>query len=105
MATNDDEYNGYYIPKGTVVLGNAWSVRTSFILSVVDLFFLFRSILHDPELFNNPMEYQPERYLKDGLLKPDYLDINSVVFGFGRRLVLHVSTTMYKYLMDYYLPL
>ena len=90
MATNDDEYNGYYIPKGTVVLGNAWSVRTSLILSVVDLFFLFRSILHDPELFNNPMEYQPERYLKDGLLKPDYLDINSVVFGFGRRLVLHV---------------
>ena len=47
-----------------------------------------RSILHDPELFNNPMEYQPERYLKDGLLKPDYLgNINSVVFGFGRRLV------------------
>ena len=28
MATNDDEYNGYYIPKGTVVIGNAWSVRT-----------------------------------------------------------------------------
>ena len=29
MATNDDEYDGYYIPKGTVVLGNAWSVRTN----------------------------------------------------------------------------
>jgi len=28
MATNDDEYNGYYIPKGTVLLGNAWPVRT-----------------------------------------------------------------------------
>ena len=55
-----------------------------------------RAILHDPELFNNPMEYQPERYLKDGLLKPDYMDTNSVVFGFGRRLVL-ISTysTMY----------
>ena len=26
MATNDDEYDGYYIPKGTVLLGNAWSV-------------------------------------------------------------------------------
>ena len=26
MATNDDEYNGYYIPKGTVVFGSAWSV-------------------------------------------------------------------------------
>ena len=27
MTTNDDEYNGYYIPKGTLVIGNAWSVR------------------------------------------------------------------------------
>ena len=25
-ATNDDEYNGYYIPKGTIVFGNSWSV-------------------------------------------------------------------------------
>ena len=23
MATNDDEYDGYYIPKGTVVIGNS----------------------------------------------------------------------------------
>jgi hypothetical protein len=47
------------------------------------------------------MEYQPERYLKDGLLNPDYMDTNSVVFGFGRRLVLY-STTMYSnYLIDY----
>ena len=29
MATNDDEYDGYYIPKGTVMLGNAWPVRTT----------------------------------------------------------------------------
>ena len=27
MSTNDDEYNGFYIPKGTVVIGNAWLVR------------------------------------------------------------------------------
>ena len=26
MATNDDEYDGYYIPKGTIMLGNSWSV-------------------------------------------------------------------------------
>jgi hypothetical protein len=26
MATNDDEYDGYYIPKGTVVIGSAWLV-------------------------------------------------------------------------------
>ena len=26
MSTNDDEYNGFYIPKGTVMIGNAWLV-------------------------------------------------------------------------------
>jgi cytochrome P450 len=57
------------------------------LLLLAVLTFLFRSILHDPESFNNPMEYQPERYLKGGLLNPDYMDTNSVVFGFGRRLV------------------
>ena len=26
MSTFDDEYNGFYIPKGTIVMGNAWLV-------------------------------------------------------------------------------
>ena len=26
MATNDDEYNGYYIPKKTIVFGSVWPV-------------------------------------------------------------------------------
>ena len=33
------------------------------------------------------MEYQPERYLKDGKLNPDVVDPESVAFGFGRRSV------------------
>ena len=28
-STNDDEYNGYYIPKGTILISNAWSVVLS----------------------------------------------------------------------------
>ena len=24
QATEDDEYDGYFIPKGTIVVGNAW---------------------------------------------------------------------------------
>ena len=27
MSTIDDEYNGFYIPKGTIIIGNAWLVR------------------------------------------------------------------------------
>ena len=26
MSSNDDEYNGYYIPKGTLIIANAWLV-------------------------------------------------------------------------------
>ena len=26
VATNHDEYNGYYIPKGMVAFGNTWPV-------------------------------------------------------------------------------
>ena len=28
MATNDDEYDGYYIPKGTILFGSTWSAWT-----------------------------------------------------------------------------
>ena len=43
--------------------------------------------MHDPKAFNNPMEYQPERYLKDGKLNHDVMGSDSVAFGFGRRSV------------------
>ena len=43
--------------------------------------------MHDREAFNNPQEFQPERYLKDGKLNPDVRDPDCAVFGFGRRSV------------------
>ncbi|KAH6879373.1 O-methylsterigmatocystin oxidoreductase [Coprinopsis sp. MPI-PUGE-AT-0042] len=39
---DDAEYNGYFIPKGTMVFGNAWA------------------IMHDPATFEDPMEFRPE---------------------------------------------
>ena len=51
------------------------------------LIFLIRSILHNPKTYDNPMEYRPDRFLKDGKLNPDVVDPDSVAFGFGRRLV------------------
>ncbi|KAF9044254.1 cytochrome P450 [Panaeolus papilionaceus] len=69
MATEDDEYNGYFIPKGTVLMGNAWS------------------ILHDPEVFDEPEEYIPERYIgKDGKLDPNARNPSVAAFGYGRRI-------------------
>ena len=92
LSTIDDEYNGFYIPKGTLVFGNAWSVRP-FISNPIFCFeiFLNRSILHDRKAFNNPLEFQPERYLKDGKLNPDVRDPECAAFGFGRRSVNTIS--------------
>ena len=54
--------------------------------------FLIRSILHDPKSFNNPMEFQPERFLKDGKLNSDVIDPADVAFGYGRRSVINPTS-------------
>ena len=46
-----------------------------------------RACLHDPEAYENPEEFWPERFLQDGKLDPDVRDPSNFVFGFGRRCV------------------
>ncbi|KAI0044341.1 cytochrome P450 [Auriscalpium vulgare] len=78
-STHDDVYEGYFIPKGTPVLANAWA------------------ILHDPEAYPEPDEFKPERFLTaDGKVKED--PVLNAAFGFGRRICpgRHlVDTTIY----------
>ena len=92
MSSFDDEYNGFYIPKGTIVIANAWLVRSAIPISALN--FSLRSILNDREVFNKPREFLPERYLKDGKLNPDMRDPDCAAFGFGRR---SVNTTYSPY--------
>ncbi|TFK18376.1 O-methylsterigmatocystin oxidoreductase [Coprinopsis marcescibilis] len=68
LSSEDEEFNGYFIPKGTLLMANSWA------------------ILHDPEVFQNPHEFRPERYLKDGKIDPTVLDPDLTAFGFGRRI-------------------
>ncbi|THH27405.1 hypothetical protein EUX98_g6781 [Antrodiella citrinella] len=69
LTTEDDEYRGYFIPKGSIVLGNSYM------------------ILHDPVVYPEPHEFRPERFLTDdGQLNPDVLDPTIACFGFGRRI-------------------
>ncbi|KAJ8689905.1 hypothetical protein PTI98_012762 [Pleurotus ostreatus] len=74
MATNDDEYNGYFIPAGTTVIGNTWT------------------ILHDPEMFPHPERFSPERFLRmphpksPGARLDPNVDPVSPAFGYGRRI-------------------
>ena len=35
MSTSDDEYKGYFIPAGTVIMPNAWSVSSQVIMMMV----------------------------------------------------------------------
>ena len=87
MSSNDDEYNGFYIPKGTILIANAWLVRLLNPIFCSEFLIWPRSILNDRKAFNNPEEFQPERYLKDGKLNPDVRDPHCAAFGFGRRSV------------------
>lgn len=84
MCTNDDEYEGYFIPKGTIVVGNTWYIKESYRRS--NLMDSNRSILHDPNIYEEPSRFMPERFLKDGKLNPEAPDPSSAAFGFGRRI-------------------
>ncbi|KIJ62862.1 hypothetical protein HYDPIDRAFT_30008 [Hydnomerulius pinastri MD-312] len=65
MTTNSDIYNGYFIPKDTVVFANIWSIT------------------HNEEKYPDPMRFMPERYIgADGQLTGDLAEHQ---FGFGRR--------------------
>ncbi|KAJ5473438.1 hypothetical protein N7475_003004 [Penicillium sp. IBT 31633x] len=62
----DDIVNGHLIPKGAVLLPNIWAYN------------------HDPELYDDPSEFRPERFLSEEIDSAS--DPHNVTFGFGRRI-------------------
>ncbi|KAJ7836642.1 cytochrome P450, partial [Mycena olivaceomarginata] len=60
----DDIYDGMHLSKGSLVIPNIWHM------------------LHDPTVFPNPMEFNPDRYQG---LDSEMDKITNVMFGFGRR--------------------
>ncbi|KAH9952752.1 cytochrome P450 [Russula dissimulans] len=66
-STEDDIYEGFFIPKGSLVIGNAWA------------------ILHDPVRYPEPDSFKPERFLDpDGTLHDD--PVLATAYGFGKRI-------------------
>ncbi|KIK68536.1 hypothetical protein GYMLUDRAFT_35978 [Collybiopsis luxurians FD-317 M1] len=68
-ATKDIIWQNYLIPKGSTVIGNAWSVG------------------RDPEVFPDPERFNPQRWIvkdKEGNATVRD-DLKSYPFGFGRR--------------------
>ncbi|KAI0253728.1 cytochrome P450 [Lactifluus subvellereus] len=63
----DDVYRGFFIPKGSIIVANAWA------------------ILHDPESYPDPEAFKPERFLnEDGTVRDD--PAISLAFGVGKRI-------------------
>ena len=49
-----------------------------------------RACMHDPDAYEDPFEFRPERFIRDGQLDPTVRDPVAFVFGFGRRQVLRI---------------
>lgn len=77
-------YDGYFIPKGSLVFGNIWYD----LLQLVIFFAIHRStrrqIAHDPKYYHNPMSFEPERFLASDTHTPE-MDPCRFAFGWGRR--------------------
>ncbi|KAL7009677.1 hypothetical protein EMMF5_000585 [Cystobasidiomycetes sp. EMM_F5] len=78
LTTQDEIYNGYLIPKDSYIVGNTWG------------------IMMDPEAFENPLDFWPERYVAHELgLKASAVANgaaeywrNTFPFGAGRRICI-----------------
>ncbi|PVF95625.1 cytochrome P450 [Serendipita vermifera] len=62
VSKADDEYQGCFIPKGTLIVANIWG------------------ILHDEVRYPDPDTFNPDRFLDE-----EQPDPTKYVFGFGRR--------------------
>ncbi|KAJ7453509.1 cytochrome P450 [Mycena latifolia] len=76
LLMTDDEYHGYRLPAGSMILGNTWA------------------ILHDEVMYPDPNAFKPERFLIDGKPNPAVRDPD-IAFGFGRRICpgRHLATS------------
>ena len=64
VNTQNSEYNGYHIPKGSYLHAN------------------IGCILRDPEVYDSPSVFNPDRFLNEATPEP------AVAFGYGHRYIL-----------------
>jgi len=58
----DDKYRGYHLPKGATVIPNNWAIS------------------RDPEMYPDPDEFRPERFLPSDMTNMP-MDPRTIVFG------------------------
>ena len=67
QLAEDDEYRGFFIPKGTIVVANS------------------HQVMNDTAVYPDPGSFKPERFLKDGKADPAVRNPTPAAFGYGRR--------------------
>ncbi|KAG1763829.1 cytochrome P450 [Suillus occidentalis] len=73
-VTEDDIHDGYYIPKGSMVLSNIWFM------------------LNDQRTYAKPLQFNPEHFLANDGKQPE-IDPRMICFSFGRHICpgLHLA--------------
>ncbi|TDL15532.1 cytochrome P450 [Rickenella mellea] len=71
-SSQDDVYEGHFIPAGTLIFPNVWAMH------------------HDESIYPDPEDFKPERFLAEDGVTPihyadDAKDLGVHTFGFGRR--------------------
>jgi cytochrome P450 len=80
MLLEDDEYNGYFIPKGAIVMISWWAIH------------------FDPKRYPDPWKFKPERFLNHTLSAAEYTAMGDVSqrdhfgYGAGRRVCGMISS-------------
>ncbi|KZT41676.1 cytochrome P450 [Sistotremastrum suecicum HHB10207 ss-3] len=66
----DDEYNGYLFPAGSLIFSNSWQC------------------FNDDEDYPEPSKFNPDRFMntEGTAINPDVLNPREIAFGFGRRI-------------------
>jgi hypothetical protein len=85
-TTEDEHYEGYLIPKGTILFMN--SCRYGNMICAHFTHFASGGINHDPDVYDHPEIFNPDRYLqkeygtKQGVDESDFR--HTLIFGAGR---------------------
>ncbi|KAG9077645.1 hypothetical protein FRC06_008788, partial [Ceratobasidium sp. 370] len=81
-ASEDIQFRGYLIPKGALIYGNIWytfNLQAYIVRQLTNT--INRGMLHNPEQYESPFNFNPDRFLKSS---PEP-DPRKYIYGFGRR--------------------
>ncbi|THU92698.1 cytochrome P450 [Dendrothele bispora CBS 962.96] len=68
VLTEQDHYKEFMLPANSIVLVNTWA------------------ILHNPNIYSDPLQFDPDRFVKDGQLLDGHKHPITACFGYGRRI-------------------